>query len=81
MCSILIKLEERCRAADLAYRGAVSLMKTKRGGDFERAWRLTEFRRTSLERAIQDLREHEREHSCTNQESFDALRYAVSGRA
>jgi hypothetical protein len=72
MCSRQIKLTEQCTAADLAYRSAVARMKEMRGQEFERAWRLVECRRASLERALQVLREHEQEHSCELQKSARA---------
>jgi hypothetical protein len=73
MCSIQIRLTEQYSVADLAYRSAVARMKETRGREFERAWRLVENRRVSLERARQILREHEQEHLCGMQESFAAI--------
>ena len=73
MCSIQIKLTEQHRAAELAYRSGITRMKETRGQEFERAWRLVENRRASLERARQILREHEQEHLCGMQESFAAV--------
>lgn len=69
MCSIQIKLTEQHTAAELAYRSSVARMKETRGQGFERAWRLVENRRASLDRARHVLREHEQEHLCGMQES------------
>lgn len=73
MCSIQIKLTEQHTAAELAYRAALVRMKEIRGQEFERAWRLVELRRASLERARQVLRQHEEEHLCELQESFASM--------
>jgi hypothetical protein len=73
MCSIQIKLTEQHTAAELACRSGVARMKETRGQGFERAWRLVENRRASLERARQVLREHEQEHLCGVQESFEVV--------
>jgi hypothetical protein len=70
MCALQIKLIEQHTAADLAYRAAIARMKEIRGQEFERAWRLVELRRASLERARQVLRRHKEEHLCELQESF-----------
>lgn len=72
MCVIQIKLTEQHTAAELAYRSGLSRMKETRGQEFERAWRLVENRRASLERARQALRQHEQEHLCEMSESFAA---------
>jgi len=64
MCTKQIKLSEQHRTAELAYRSAVARMKEARGLEFERAWRLVEHRRGSLEHARRVLREHEQEHLC-----------------
>jgi hypothetical protein len=69
MCSIQIKLTEQHTAAELAYRSAVARMKEMRGQQFERGWRLAEYRRAFLERARQILTEHEQEHLCGTRES------------
>jgi ribosomal protein S19E (S16A) len=69
MCSIQIKLTEQHKAAELAYRSGVARMKEMRGQEFERASRLVEHRRASLECARQVLREHEQEHLCGIQKS------------
>jgi hypothetical protein len=73
MCAIQIKLTEQHTAAELAYRSGVARMKETRGQEFERAWRLVENRRASLERARQVLREHEQEHLCGTQQSIAAV--------
>lgn len=73
MCSLQIKLAEQHRAAELAYQAGVVRMKQTRGQEFERAWRLVEHRRASLERARKVLRDHEQEHLCDMQESFAAV--------
>jgi len=71
MCSLQVKLTEQCTAAELAYRDAVARGKAARGLEFERAWRLQEHRRISLQRAQQILKEHERDHMCGSaQHSF-----------
>ena len=49
-CSIQIKLKQRQTAAELAYRSAIDHMKESRGVEYERAWRLVEHRRISLQR-------------------------------
>jgi hypothetical protein len=72
MCPIQIKLTEQQATAELAYLSSVARMKETRGQEFERAWRLVENRRASLERARQVLREHEQEHLCGMQECFAA---------
>jgi hypothetical protein len=64
LCPIQVKLTEQHTAAESAYRSSVARMKEMRGQEFERAWRLLEHRRASLERARQVLREHEQEHLC-----------------
>ncbi len=74
MCSVQIRLTEQQTAAELAYRSAVSRMKEMRGQEFERAWRLVENRRLSLERAGQVLQEHEREHECSQKFSAAIIR-------
>jgi len=73
MCATQLKLIEQHRAAELAYRSGVARMKETRGQEFERAWRLVEHRRASLEHARQVLREHEQEHLCEMKESFAAV--------
>jgi hypothetical protein len=72
MCSIQIKLTDLHTAAELAYRSGVARMKEARGQEFERAWRLVENRRASLEHARRVLRQHEQEHLCGMTESFAA---------
>lgn len=74
MCSLQTKLAARYATAELAYQSAVARMKESRGQEFERAWRLVEHRRASLERARQLLREHELEHTCDLQKSFVTTR-------
>jgi hypothetical protein len=69
MCSIQRKLIEQYTASESAYRSAVARMKEMRGQQFERAWRLVEYRRASLERARQALAQHEQEHLCGARES------------
>jgi hypothetical protein len=73
MCTTQIKLTEQHTAAELAYRCGLARMKETRGQEFERAWRLVENRRASLERARQVLRAHEQEHLCGMQESLAAV--------
>jgi hypothetical protein len=72
MCSIQIKLTEQHAAAELAFRSGVARMKETRGQRFERAWRLVDNRRASLERARQLLGQHVQEHLCGMSESFPA---------
>jgi hypothetical protein len=72
MCSVQIKLAEQYETEALAYRSAVARMKESRGQEFERAWRLVEHRRVSLEQARRVLRAHEMEHICDLRESFAA---------
>jgi hypothetical protein len=67
MCSVRIKLRQQYTAAESAYRDAVAGMKRLRGPEFERAWRLSELRRASLQRAQHALTLHEREHLCVSQ--------------
>lgn len=64
MCSARSKLSEKHAAAVSAYKEAISRMKEVRGNEFERAWRLTENRRLSLECARKALADHEQEHYC-----------------
>ena len=73
MCSIQSKLIQQHATADLAYRSALAHMKEVRGQEFERAWRLAENRKASLERARKALRQHEEEHLCELQNSFPAI--------
>jgi hypothetical protein len=73
MCRIQIRLAQQHEAADSAYLTALIRMKDTRGEEFERAWRLLEQRRTSMERARQVLHEHEEEHQCALQETFVAV--------
>ena len=72
MCSVRIKLAAQYETSALAYRSAVARMKESRGQEFERAWRLVEHRRASLEQSRRVLREHQLEHICDVQESFAA---------
>jgi hypothetical protein len=72
MCSVQTKLAAQYETAALAYRSAVARMKESRGQEFERAWRLVEHRRASLEQARRVLREHELEHICDMQKSLAA---------
>jgi len=72
MCSVQTKLAAKCATAEQAYRSAVALMKESRGQEFERAWRLVEHRRASLEQARHVLRDHELEHTCDMLKSFSA---------
>jgi hypothetical protein len=74
MCSVQTKLAAQYETAALAYRSAVARMKESRGQEFERAWRLVEHRRTSIEQARRVLRDHELEHFCNVQKSFAAIR-------
>jgi hypothetical protein len=74
MCSVQTKLAAQYEAAALAYRSAVARMKESRGQEFERAWRLVEHRRGSLEQARRVLRVHTLEHFCKVQKSFAATR-------
>lgn len=74
MCSVQTKLVTQYASAEVAYRSAVARMKESRDQEFERAWRLVEHRRASLEKARHVLREHELEHICDMQKSFVATR-------
>jgi hypothetical protein len=74
MCPLQTKLATQHATAELAYRSAVARMKESRDQEFERAWRLVEHRRATLERARHVLREHELEHTCDMQKSFVAAR-------
>jgi hypothetical protein len=64
VCSIRSKLTQQQMAAESAYRNAVSRMKELRGPEFERAWRLSELKRASLQQVQQALLMHDREHLC-----------------
>lgn len=64
-CSVQSKLKEQQAAAELAYRSAINHMKEVRGMEYERAWRLVEHRRVSLQRARSAIEQHEKEHMCT----------------
>jgi hypothetical protein len=74
MCSVKIELAAQYQTAAIAYRSAVARMKESRGQEFERAWRLVEHRRTSLEQARRVLRAHELEHICDMQKSVVTTR-------
>jgi hypothetical protein len=74
MCTKQIKLTEQYQTAELACRSAVARMKEARGQEFERAWRLVEHRRVSLEHARRVLREHEQEHLCDTQKLAATVR-------
>jgi hypothetical protein len=74
MCTLQTKLATQHATAELAYRSAVARMKESRGQEFERAWRLVEHLRASLEHARHVLREHELEHDCHIQKSLVATR-------
>jgi hypothetical protein len=69
MCRVQSRLAAEETAAVSAYRSAVARMKAVRGMEFERAWRLTEIRRQSLQHAQQRLRQHEHEHLCDSTQS------------
>jgi hypothetical protein len=73
MCAIQIRLTQQQIAAESAYRSGSARMKEMRGQEFERAWRLLEHQRASLERARLVLLEHEQEHGCVNQKSSAAI--------
>lgn len=73
MCAKQIKLTEQYKAAELAYRSAVARMKEMRGQEFERAWRVMEHRRASLQGARQVLSEHEQEHACDMQKALAVI--------
>jgi len=74
MCPVKLKLAAPYETAALAYRSAVARMKESRGQEFERAWRLVEHRRTSLEQTRRVLRAHELEHICDMQKSLVTTR-------
>jgi len=71
-CPLRTKLEQQIAAAETAYRDAAARMKQTRGKEFERAWRLTEHRRASLQRAHQALQDHDQDHSCRLRECVAA---------
>ena len=77
VCELRSRLEQRVAGAELLYHNAVYNMKQLRGTGFERAWRLSEFRRSSLQIARQALLDHEREHLCDGARAQASLQIGV----